>query len=203
MSKFRNSITFNMLTVALVMGAFFLTACDSTPEAPASSAATDKTLILAVNEKAMKEAFDIPLAKLDGTAMKLSEFKGKVMVLDFWATNCAPCVKWVPQLAKFYDRYRDRGLEIVGLTSDEKSDQKLVEDFIKRSGLNYTVAYGNRWVSRAFLKGFEDETGAPPIPQLFVISRDGRVVKHHIGYNNDNNDKDVETIEKAIVQELQ
>jgi peroxiredoxin len=199
MSKFRNSITFNILTVALIMAAFFLTACDSAPEAPVSSAATDKTLRLAVNEKAMNEAFDVPLAKLDGTSLKLSDFKGKVVVLDFWQTNCAPCVKWVPQLAKLSERYRDRGLEIVGLTSDEKSDQKLVEDFIKKFGLNYTVAYGNIWVSRAFLKGSEDETGAPPIPQLFVISRDGRVVEHHIGYNSD---KDVEDIEKVIVQEL-
>jgi peroxiredoxin len=199
MSKFRNSIPFNILTIALVMAAFFSTGCDSAPEASGSSAAADKTLRLAVNEKAMNEAYDVPLAKLDGTSMKLSDFRGKVVVLDFWATNCAPCVKWVPQLAKFYDRYRDRGLEIVGLTSDEKSDQKIVEDFIKKWGLNYTVAYGNTWVSRAFLKGFEDETGAPPIPQLFVISRDGRVVEHHIGYNSD---KDVETIEKVIVQEL-
>jgi peroxiredoxin len=199
MSKFRNSITFNTLIVALVMAAFFSIACDSAPEAPVSSAATVKAARLSANEKAMNDAFDVPLAKLDGTSLKLSDFKGKVVVLDFWATNCAPCVKWVPQLAKFYERYRDRGLEIVGLTSDEKSDQKLVEDFIKSFGLNYTVAYGNSWVSRAFLKGSEDETGAPPIPQLFVISREGRVVEHHIGYNSD---KDVENIEKVIVQEL-
>jgi peroxiredoxin len=199
MSKFRNPIPFNILTIALVMAPFFLAACNSSPEAPVSNAATVKAARLSANEKAMNEAFDVPLAKLDGTSLKLSDYKGKVLVLDFWATNCPPCVRWVPQLAKFYDRYRDRGLEIVGLTSDEKSDQKVVEDFIKKWGLNYTVAYGNTWVSRAFLKGFEDETGAPPIPQLFVISRDGRVVEHHIGYNSDN---DVETIEKAIVQEL-
>jgi peroxiredoxin len=199
MSKFRNPIPFNILTIALVMAPFFLAACNSSPEAPVSNAATVKAARLSANEKAMNEAFDVPLAKLDGTSLKLSDYKGKVLVLDFWATNCPPCVRWVPQLAKFYDRYRDRGLEIVGLTSDEKSDQKVVEDFIKKWGLNYTVAYGNTWVSRAFLKGFEDETGAPPIPQLFVISRDGRVVEHHIGYNSD---KDVETIEKAILQEL-
>jgi peroxiredoxin len=199
MSKFRNSIPFNILTIALMMAAFLSTACNSAPETPVTGGAPDKTLQLAANERAMNEAYDVPLAKLDGTSMKLSDFKGKVVVLDFWQTNCAPCVKWVPKLAKFYERYRDQGLEIVGLTSDEKSDQKLVEDFMKKWGLNYTVAYGNTWVSRAFLKGFEDETGAPPIPQLFVISRDGRVVNHHIGYNSD---KDVETIEKVIVQEL-
>jgi thiol-disulfide isomerase/thioredoxin len=199
MSKFRDSITFNKLTVALVAAAFFSIACDSAPEAPVSSAATVKATRLSANEKAMNDAFDVPLAKLDGTSLKISDFKGKVVVLDFWATNCGPCVKLVPQLAKLYDRYRGQGLEIIGLTSDEKSDQKLVEDFIKKQGLNYTVAYGNRWVSRAFLKGSEDETGAPPIPQLYVISRDGRVVDHHMGYNGE---KDMEIIEKTIVQEL-
>jgi peroxiredoxin len=198
MSKFRNPIPFNILTIALVMAAFFLAACNSAPEAPVPTAATDKT-VLSVNEKAMKDAFDVPLAKLDGTSLKLSDYKGKVVVLDFWRTDCPPCVKWVPRLAKFHERYRDRGLEIIGLTSNEKSDQKLVEDFSKKFGLNYTVAYANSWVSRAFLKGFEDETGAPPIPQLFVISRDGRVIEHHIGYNSE---KDVEDIEKVIVQEL-
>ncbi len=199
MSKFSNSIPFNIMTAALVMTAFFSIACNSTPETPVSSAATAKDLRLSANEKAMNDAFDVPLAKLDGTTMKLSDLKGKVVVLDFWATDCAPCVKLVPQLAKLYDRYRDRGLEIVGLTSDEKSDQKLVEDFIRQRGLNYTVAYGNTWVSRAFLKGSEDETGAPPIPQLYVIARDGRVVEHHTGYDGE---KDMESIEKAIVQEL-
>jgi peroxiredoxin len=200
MSKFRNPIPFNILTIALVMAAFFSAACDSAPEAPVSSAATVKTARLSANEKAMNDAFDVPLAKLDGTSMKLSDLKGKVVVLDFWRTDCPPCVKWVPKLAKLHERYRDRGLEVVGLTSNEKSDQKLVEDFSKKFGVNYTVAYANTWLSRAFLKGSEDETGGPPIPQLFVISRDGRVVEHHIGYNSD---KDVENIEKVIVQELQ
>jgi peroxiredoxin len=200
MSKFRNSITFNMLTIAMVMAASFSIACDSAPEASPSSAATAKVARLSANEKAMNDAFDVPLVKLDGTSMKLSDFKGKVVVLDFWRTDCPPCLKWVPQLAKLDERHRDRGLEIVGLTSDEKSNQKVVEDFIKKFGVNYTVAYDNRWVTRAFLKGSEDETGGPPIPQLFVISRDGRVVEHHIGYNNE---KDVENIEKVIVQELQ
>jgi thiol-disulfide isomerase/thioredoxin len=197
MSKFRNSITFNMLTIAMVMAASFSIACDSAPEAPPSSAATLKTARLSANEKAMKEALDVPLVGLDGKAFKLSDFKGKVVLLDFWATWCPPCREQVPQLVKLDQRYRDQGLELIGLTGDEKSEQKKVEAFMKDFGINYKVAYENHWLSRAFLKSSEDESGKPPIPQLFVISRDGRVVDHLIGGGHA-----PEALEKIVKQEL-
>src|SRR5262249_690664 len=97
------------------------------------------------------------------------------------------------------NRYRDQGLEIVGLTSNEKSEEKEVKEFIKKVGINYEVAYANRWVSRAFLTGTEDATGAPPIPQLFVISRVGRVVDHLIG---ENPERGLPYLEKIVTREL-
>jgi peroxiredoxin len=134
-----------------------------------------------VNEQAAKEVKDVPIAKLDGGTVKLADYHGKVLVLDFWATYCPPCVKQAPQLAALNERYRDRGLAVVGLTSDPKEDQQKVEEFIKKAGINYTIGYDNSWLSGAFLKGTEDDSGSPPIPQLFVLTRDGRVVEHLIG----------------------
>jgi len=134
-----------------------------------------------VNEQAAKEVKDVPIAKLDGGTVKLADYQGKVLVLDFWATYCPPCVKQAPQLAALNERYRDRGLAVVGLTSDPKEDQQKVEEFIKKAGINYTIGYDNSWLSGAFLKGTEDDSGSPPIPQLFVLARDGRVVEHLIG----------------------
>ncbi|MFN0110370.1 MAG: TlpA family protein disulfide reductase [Blastocatellia bacterium] len=133
------------------------------------------------NQEAIAKVLDVPISKLDGSAFKLEEYKGKVLVVDFWGTFCPPCVKQVPELVKLNEKYRDRGLALVGLTADPKADQKLVEDFIKKFSVNYQIGYDNSWIADAFLKGTEDASGQPPIPQLFIFSREGKVVEHFIG----------------------
>ncbi|MBL8188007.1 MAG: TlpA family protein disulfide reductase [Acidobacteria bacterium] len=133
------------------------------------------------NQEAISKVQDVPISKLDGNTFKLEDYRGQVLVVDFWATYCGPCVKQAPELSAMYLKYKDRGLTLVGLTSDPKSDQDKVEDFIKKVGINYQIGFDNSWISEAFLKGTEDDTGQPPIPQLFVISRNGKVVEHLIG----------------------
>lgn len=152
-----------------------------------------------VNDEAIENSMDVPVARLDGTQFKLNDFRGKVLVVDFWATYCPPCVKQAPQLAELSKRYRDRGLEVIGLTSDEKSDQQKVEEFIQRVGINYTIGYAGNWISRSFLHGTEDDTGSPPIPQLFIISRQGRVVEHLIG---DSPQHGLSHLEEVVNREL-
>jgi len=179
--KIANSFSISLAALALAVFAFSI-ACSNAETAPSvsgSAAAANKRIV--ANEQAVKDAMDVPIAKLDGGTFKLEDYRGKVLVVDFWATYCGPCVKQAPQLAAMNEKYRDRGLTVVGLTSDPKKDQQKVEEFVKKAGINYTIAYDNSWLSSAFLKGTEDESGAPPIPQLFVIARDGRVVEHLIG----------------------
>jgi len=149
--------------------------------------------------KAIESASSVEVTKLDGETFRLSDFRGKVLVVDFWATYCPPCVRQVPQLAELSKKYRDKGLEVVGLTSDDKADQEKVLEFLKKAGADYTIGYDNQWISSAFLKGTEDETGAPPIPQLFVISRDGRVVEHMIG---DSPQRGIKYLEQVVNQQL-
>jgi thiol-disulfide isomerase/thioredoxin len=175
------------MTIALALvAAGISSACDTAPPPrPASNGVED--------------AFNTPIFKLDGGTFKLADFKGKVMLVDFWGTFCPPCVKQTPILVELSKRYRAQGLEVVGLTSDEKSDQDKVRDFIKRFGVDYTIGYANSSVSKAFLKGTEDETGAPPLPQLFFISRDGRIVKHLIG---DSPEHGLPYFEKIVAEEL-
>lgn len=169
---------------------------DSTLTASASRA---QRTIPERDPKEIEAASNVAITKLDGGAFKLSDFRGKVMVVDFWATYCPPCVRQVPQLAELSKKYRNQGLEVIGLTADDKADQEQVVKFLKNAGVDYTVGYDNQWVSSAFLKGTEDETGAPPIPQLFVISRDGRVVEHLIG---DSPQRGIAHLERVVNQQL-
>jgi len=203
--RFKSS-TASFLSAILLTGAMFMAACDSAApprvigdSANSTSAQRGQKPVPAPDQQAIESASNVPITKLDGGAFKLSDFRGKVLVVDFWATDCAPCVKLVPQLAQLSRKYRDKGLEVVGLTSDDRADQEQVVDFLKKRGADYTVGYDNQWLSSAFLKGTEDETGAPPIPQLFVISRAGRVVNHFIG---EDPQRGIQDVEQSVVQQL-
>jgi len=149
-------------------------------------------------QEAISKVQDVPIAKLDGSTFKLEDYRGKVLVVDFWGTFCPPCVKQVPELVKLNEKYRDRGLMLIGLTADPPSDQDKVEEFIKRFQVNYQIGYDNSWIADAFLKGTEDDTGSPPIPQLFVISRDGKIVEHLIGEQPGR----MEYLEKIVIEQL-
>jgi cytochrome c biogenesis protein CcmG/thiol:disulfide interchange protein DsbE len=188
--KFK-SLPATCLSAILMIALTFAAACDSAaPPRPIDD--------LTLSERA-KIAGAVEITKLDGGTFKLSDFQGKVLVVDFWATYCPPCVRQVPQLAELSRKYRDKGLEVVGLTSDEKADQEQVLEFLKKAGADYTIGYDDPRLSSAFLRGTEDETGAPPIPQLFVISRDGRVVEHMIG---DSPQRGIEHLEQVVSQQL-
>lgn len=192
-----------LLACACIAAAAFLTACNnaaaprplSGSEVPVAASAANRP---PANEEAIKNAMDVPIAKLDGSSFKLDEYRGKVLLVDFWGTFCGPCVKQVPELVKLNEKYRERGLALVGLTADPKSDQDKVEEFIKRFGVNYQIGYDNNWIASAFLKGTEDDTGDPPIPQLFVISRDGRIVEHLIGEQPGR----MQYLEKVVLEQL-
>ena len=200
------SLAASYLSAILLTGATFTSACDSAPpprttgdSANSASAPRAQKPVPARDPQAIESASNVQITKLDGGAFKLSDFRGKVLVVDFWATYCPPCVRQVPQLAELSKKYRDKGLEIVGVTSDDEADQDKVVEFLKKAGADYMVGYDNQWLSSAFLKGTENEDGTTPIPQLFVISRDGRVVEHMVG---ESPQRGIEYLEQVVSQQL-
>lgn len=116
---------------------------------------------------------DFELKSLDGRAVKLSDFRGKVVVLNFWATYCAPCRVETPWLIDFYRQYKTQGLEIVGVSMDD-GDRQQVSDFVKEMNIDYSILMGNHTVGDAY-------GGTRFLPQSFLIDREGRIVKSMLG----------------------
>jgi thiol-disulfide isomerase/thioredoxin len=113
-----------------------------------------------------------------GTPIKLSDYSGKVVLLNLWATWCGPCRMEIPELVKVYKEYREKGVEVVGLsTENPEASAEGVRRFIQEFEMDYRVGWSPPEVSIALMQGRD------AIPQSFVISRDGRVLKRFIGFN--------------------
>ena len=116
---------------------------------------------------------DLKFKDIGGKSVTLSDYKGKVVLLDFWATWCPPCRKEIPGLISLYDTYKSRGLAVVGVSMDDsKSD---IRKFAKKLGMNYPIliGYGRNDLEPAF--------GPLPLPTAFVISRGGKICFKHDG----------------------
>ena len=110
---------------------------------------------------------------LDGTPFDPRSLTGKVVIVDFWATWCRPCIEELPNVLAQYEKYHDRGLEVVGVSLDE--DREAVSEFIMKTGLPWPVIIGTGEESGWNLP-LAREYGISGIPQLILIGRDGNVI---------------------------
>lgn len=125
---------------------------------------------------APKPAPDFKLKGLDGKPVALSQYRGKVVLLDFWATWCPPCRAEIPGFVDLQKRYGKQGLQVIGLSLDQ-GDPADVATFVKNNKINYPVAIADQKVSRSY-------GGIVGIPTTFLIDRHGRIAQKYIGYHD-------------------
>jgi thiol-disulfide isomerase/thioredoxin len=115
---------------------------------------------------------------LDGQKTKLSDYSGKVLVLDLWATWCGPCRQEIPHLVEIAKEYKSKGVEVIGLTNeDPEADVELVKSFSQAFNINYPIGWADVEMQMGLMRGRNG------IPQTFIIGRDGKVLKHYVGFN--------------------
>lgn len=124
---------------------------------------------------------------LTGQKFKLSEFRGKVVIVDFWATWCAPCVKEMPMLRKLYEQHREQGLEIIGVSLDRSIPK--ARQFVERDEIRWRHIADGRYWNAVLARRFDIRR----LPMTFVIARDGTLL--HVDLRG-------EKLATAVVQAL-
>jgi thiol-disulfide isomerase/thioredoxin len=119
----------------------------------------------------------LSLPALEGGAVRFAELRGKVVLVDFWATWCPPCRAMIPSLNRLQAKYRDQGLVIVGVSVDEGGANDVLA-FREWQPLDYTVALGDGQAVSAF-------GGIDALPTSFLLDRDGKIRAKHVGYTSE------------------
>lgn len=180
-SPARIALTVLVLSLVAMFGA---SSCNSTdeiaktrgtapkPAANPSRSAVPATTVLPASVR------DIEMKAVAGGPIKLSDYGGKVLLLNIWATWCGPCRLEIPELVKFHNEYRSKGLEVVGLsTEDPVASAESVRNFVQAFKMDYRVGWITPTVGATLVQGRD------AIPQSFIISRDGRILKRFVGFN--------------------
>jgi len=152
-----------------VLVALALVGCNSSKPVTAASSPSKSEK----GDKELKMAPDFELKDSDGRTVRMSDYKGKVVLLDFWATWCGPCKIEIPWFIEFERNYKDKGFAVVGVAMDDEG-WSVVKPFIKEMAINYRVVHGNDKTADLF-------GGVDAMPTTFLIDRGGRIAATHVG----------------------
>jgi cytochrome c biogenesis protein CcmG/thiol:disulfide interchange protein DsbE len=114
------------------------------------------------------------LPSVTGGSKSLADYRGKVVMLNFWATWCGPCKREIPDFIEMQEALRDDGLEIVGVSLDQPGEESNVAQFVRQNGINYDVLHGNGEIAQAY-------GGVRSIPTTFLLDREGNIVSSKVG----------------------
>ncbi|RLB69857.1 MAG: TlpA family protein disulfide reductase [Deltaproteobacteria bacterium] len=159
MSRFK----INIFWIVVLLTVFLLVGCDnSTSEQPLTK----------VNHES-KLAADFTLTNMQGEQVSLSQYRGKVVILNFWATWCPPCREEMPSMERLYQKYKDQGLVILAVSADENG-KKAVSQFLQKTPYSFPILLDSDNIA-------QNAYGVFRFPESFIIDRNGMVVKKIIG----------------------
>lgn len=170
---------FTVLFLVAVLALFIIN--NTREDKPAPGEGQNLPTSISSTETALTPAYDFELKTLDGKVVKLSDYRGKTVILDFWATWCAPCRKGIPDLIELQNEHKD--IQVIGISVDQ-NPQEVVPDFVKEFKINYPILISESIV-------LEKYGGIDAIPTTFVISKEGKIVSKYVGlvpksyYEND------------------
>ncbi len=167
------------MALLLLIAGFVAAGCQQSnqtaPEKKESSSAQPQPSLTSGSFVNRMPAAQFQLTDIAGKPVSLSALKGKVVILDFWATWCPPCRQEIPHFKELYAQYKERGLEIVGLSVDDSSAE--VVSFVKENKIGYPVAMADGALQKAY-------GGIRGIPTTFMLDKRGAIAKKYVGYQD-------------------
>ena len=136
------------------------------------------------------------LRSANGAQLKLADYSGKVMLVNLWATWCGPCRMETPELVKLNKEFKDRGVEMIGLSTEDPDDSaQSVQEFVRAYNVDYQIGWATREVALGLMQGRTN------IPQSFIIARDGRIIRRFIGFSPQSTPVQLrQALEQALIE---
>lgn len=168
-------IASSLVVIALVYWFVSQTSVQNQPETHTVTNTQTQNTNNAGQQQDRPLAPDFTLKDMDGKSVSLSDYRGKVVFVNFWATWCPPCRAEIPDFVKLVDKYGKEGFVILGVSVDKEADVKKIPKFSKDFKINYPVMWDSNY------KVAQDYGGIGSIPTTFVIDRSGRAVGKVVG----------------------
>jgi peroxiredoxin len=163
-----SKIRLALLLLFVACASLYLGIAASSRKEPAHKAVRDSQDRKVAPEFALKDSA--------GRVVHLSDYKGKVVLLDFWATWCGPCNIEIPWFKEFERKYKDRGFEVIGVSMDDDG-WNAINPFVAQKKINYRIVLGDDKTGDLY-------GGVEALPMTFVLDREGRIASVHIGLSS-------------------